>query len=64
MDGRQHPLIVFLEGTTIEVGESTIGVNSLSRTPQRNTLELAMRIGHQSIRVLVDLGSTGNRIDA
>ena len=51
-------------GTTIEVGESTMGVDSSSRTPQQRTLELAARIGHRPMRVLVDSGSTGNYIDA
>ena len=33
-------------GTTIEVRESTAGVDSSSRTLHRRTLELATRIGH------------------
>ena len=53
-----------LGGMIVEAGESTIGVDSSSRTPQRRTLELAARIGHRSMRVLVDLGSIGNYIDA
>ena len=32
-------------GMTVEVGESTAGVDSSSRTPKRRTLELATRIG-------------------
>ena len=40
------------------------GVDSSSRTPKRRTLELAVRIGRQPMRVLVDSGSTGNYIDA
>ena len=51
-------------GTTIEIGESMAGVDSSSRTPKRRTLELAARIGHRPMRVLVDFGSTGNYIDA
>ena len=51
-------------GTTIEVGEFIAGVDSLSRTPQRRTLELATRIGWRPLRVLVDSGSTSNYIDA
>ena len=53
-----------LGGTTIEVGESTVGADSSSRTPKRRTLELAARIGGRPMRVLVDSGSTGNYIDA
>ena len=51
-------------GTTIEVGESMIGVDSSSRAPKRRTLELAERIDHRPMRVLVDSGSIGNYIDA
>ena len=51
-------------GTTVEVGESTAGVDSSSRTPKWRTLELAARIGRRPMRVLVDSGSTGNYIDA
>ena len=51
-------------GTTVEVGESTAGVDSSSRTPKRRTLELVARIGRRPMRVLVDSGSTGNYIDA
>ena len=32
-------------GTTVEVGESIVGVDSSSKTPWRRTLELATRIG-------------------
>ena len=32
-------------GTTVEAGESTVGVDSSSKAPRRRTLELAMRIG-------------------
>ena len=53
-----------LGGTTVEVGESTAGVDSSSRTPKRRTLKLAARIGHGPMRVLVDSGSTSNYIDA
>ena len=45
-------------------GESTTGVDSSSKTQRRRTLELATRIGRRPLRVLVDLGSTGNYIDA
>ena len=41
-----------------------VGVDSLSRTPKRRTLQLVTRIGGQPICVLVDSGSTGNCIDA
>ena len=51
-------------GTTIEVRESTAGVDSSSRTPKRRTLELAARIGSRPMRVLVDSGLIGNYIDA
>ena len=51
-------------GTTVEVGESTAGVDSSSRTPKWRTLELATRIGRRPLRVLVDSGSIGNYIDA
>ena len=53
-----------LGGTTVEVGESMASVDSSSRTPKRRILELAMRIGHRPMRVLVDCGSTGNYINA
>ena len=33
-----------LGGTTVEAGESTVGVDSSSKTPRRRTLELATRI--------------------
>ena len=55
---------MFLGGTTVDVGESIARVDSSSRTPQRRTLELAARIGHPPMRVLVDSGSTGDYIDA
>ena len=51
-------------GTTVEVGDSTMGVDSSSRTPQQRTLELAVRIGYRHMRVLVDSESTSNYIDA
>ena len=51
-------------GTTVEVGESTAGVDSSSRTPKWRTLELAVRIGRRPMRVLEGFGSTGNYIDA
>ena len=51
-------------GTIVEVGEFMAGVDSSSRTPKRRTLELAARIGHRPMRVLVYSGSTGNDIDA
>ena len=51
-------------GTTVEVGESIVGVDSSSRTPKRRTLELVARIGSRPMRLLVDSGSTGNYIDA
>ena len=51
-------------GMTLEVGESTAGVDSSSRTPKRRTLELAVRIGRRPMCVLVDSRSTGNYIDA
>ena len=50
-------------GATVEVGESTVGEDSSSRTPKWRTLELAARIGRQPMRVLVDSGSTGNYIN-
>ena len=50
-------------GTIVGVGESTAGVDSPGRTPQGQTLKLATRIGHQPLRILVDLGSNGNYID-
>ena len=50
--------------TIVEVGESTAGVDSSSRAPKQTTLELAVRIGHRPMRVLVDSGSTGNYIHA
>ena len=50
-------------GTTVEVEESTAGVDSSSKTPRRKTLELAARIGCQPLGVLVDSGPTGNYID-
>ena len=53
-----------LGGTTVEVGESIVGVDSSSRTPQWRTLELVAWIGRRPMRVLVDSGSTGNYIDA
>ena len=53
-----------LGGTTVEVGESTVGVDSSSRTPKRRSLELAARIGSRPMRVLVDSGSTGSYIYA
>ena len=40
------------KGTIVEVGESTVGVDSSSRIPKRRTLEMAARIGHQPMRVL------------
>ena len=40
------------------------GVDSSSRIPKQRTLELAARIGHRPMRVMVDSGSTGNYIDA
>ena len=51
-------------GTIVEVGESIVGVDSSSKTPRQKTLELAGRIGHRPLRVLVDLELTGNYIDA
>ena len=53
-----------LGGTTAEVEESTMGVDSSSRTPQWRTLELTMTIGYRSICVSVDSGSISNNIDA
>ena len=50
--------------TNEEVGESMAGMDSSSRTPQWRTLELAVRIGHQPVCVLVDSGSIGNHLDA
>ena len=55
---------MFLGGTTVEVGKSTVGVDSSSKTQRRRTLELAARIGGRPLCVLVDSGSTGNYIDA
>ena len=51
-------------GTTVEVGESMVGVDSSSRTPKQRTLELAVRIGRRPMHVLVDSRSIGNYIDA
>ena len=51
-------------GTTVEVGESTAGVDSSSRTPKRRTLELVVRIGRRPMCVLLDSGLTGNYINA
>ena len=51
-------------GTTVEAGESIAGGDSSSKTLRRKTLELATRIGWRPLHVLVDLGSTGNYIDA
>ena len=51
-------------GTTVEAGESTAGVDSSSRTPQRRTLEFVVRICRRLLRVLVGSGSIGNSIDA
>ena len=51
-------------GTTEEVGESMVGVDTSSRTPKQRTLELAAMIGRRPMRVLVDSGSTGNYIGA
>ena len=51
-----------LGGTTIEVGESMVGVDSSSKTPKRRILELAARIGSRPMRVLVDSGLTRNYI--
>ena len=60
--------VVFPDGVlgavTVEVGESTAGVNSSSGTSKWRTLELAARIGSRPICVLVDSVSTGNYIDA
>ena len=39
-------------------------MDSSSKTQRRKTLELAARIGQRPLRVLVDLGSIGNYIDA
>ena len=55
---------MFLGGTTVEAGESTVGVDSSSKIQRRQTLELAARIGQRPLRVLVDSGSTDNYIDA
>ena len=51
-------------GTIVEAGESTVGVDSSSKTQRRQTLELAARIGRRPLCILVDSGSTGNYIDA
>ena len=53
-----------LGGTTVEAGEFTMRVDSSSRTPQRRTLELVVRIGRRPLRALVDSGSTSNYIDS
>ena len=47
----------------MEVEKATAGVASSSRT-QRRTLELAARIDHRLLPVLIDSGSTKNYIDA
>ena len=49
------------EEATIGGMESAWGLDSTSRT-QRNTLELAGRIGKKPLKVLIDSGSTGNYI--
>ena len=51
-----------LGGTIVEVGESTAGVDSSSRTPKRRTLELAARIGRRPMHVVVDFGSTATTL--
>ena len=51
-------------GTTIEVRESTAGVDSSSRITQRRALQLVARIGQRPMRTLMDLGSIGSYIDA
>ena len=48
-------------GMTEEVVESVWSMDSTSRTPRR-TLELAGRIGKRLVRMLIDLGATGNYI--
>ena len=50
--------------TTIQTEKFTVGLNFLSRTPQRRTLGLVARIGHRPMRVLVDSRLTSNYIDA
>ena len=52
-----------LGGTTVEAGEPIVGVDASSKTQRWRALELAARIGHQPMHVLVDSGSTGNYID-
>ena len=61
--------IVFSNGdlgkATVWVGDSLLGMESSSRTQKWHcTLELAAKVGSRSMRILVDLGSTGNYIDA
>ena len=51
------------EEATIGGVEFAWGLDSTSRT-QRKTLELASRIGKKPLKVLIDLGSTGNYISA
>ena len=50
-------------GMTEELVESVWSTDSTSRTPRR-TLELAGRIGKRPVRMLIDLGTTGNYISA
>ena len=47
-------------GTTVEVGESIVGVDYSSRIPWRRIVELAVRIGRRPLRILADSRSTGN----
>ena len=49
---------------TVEVGKSTVGVDSSSRIRWKRTLEFAARIGRRSLRVLVDSGLAGSYMDA
>ena len=50
-------------GMTVEVVESMWSMGSSSKTPRR-TLELAGRIGKRPVRMLIDLGETGNYVSA
>ena len=50
-------------GIGVEVIESVWSMDSSSKTPRR-TLELAGRIGKRPVRMLIDLGATGNYVSA
>ena len=49
---------------TMKVGQPMVGLDYSSITHMSHILELASRIGHQPLTLLVDVGSIGNYIDA